>query len=56
MILRQVFSYAVLLLLTAVFLIPLLWMLTTSFKTNPDATRLPLQLLPRNFATDGYRE
>jgi multiple sugar transport system permease protein len=55
-IVRQVLAYAVLLLLTAVFIIPLVWMLTTSFKTNPDATRLPLTLLPRDFATDGYRE
>lgn len=56
MMVRRALGYAVLLLLTAVFLIPLLWMLTTSFKTNPDATRLPLQLLPRDFSTEGYAE
>jgi multiple sugar transport system permease protein len=49
-------AYAALLALTGVFVIPLLWMVTTSFKTNPDATTLPLSILPREFSVEGYRE
>jgi len=51
-----VMAYAALLALTGVFVIPLLWMVTTSFKTNPDATTLPLSILPREFSVEGYRE
>ncbi len=45
---------AVLLALTVVFLAPLLWMLSTSFKTNNDSTALPLSWLPRPFTTQAY--
>jgi len=40
--------------LTVIFVAPLLWMLTTSFKTNNDATALPLSWLPRPFTTSAY--
>jgi len=46
--------YAILLGLSALFIIPILWMLSTSFKTNPDATRLPLSWLPREWSFEGY--
>jgi multiple sugar transport system permease protein len=41
-------------LLTIVFVAPLLWMLSTSLKTNPDATRQPPSWIPRPFTTSGY--
>jgi multiple sugar transport system permease protein len=46
--------YAVLTLLTVVFVAPLLWMLSTSFKTRPGATEFPLTWIPREFSTRGY--
>lgn len=46
--------YAMLAALSAVFVIPLFWMLSTSLKTNPDATRLPLSWIPREFSWTGY--
>jgi multiple sugar transport system permease protein len=53
---RRVMAYVALLLLTGVFVVPLVWMLLTSFRTNPDAQQLPLSLIPREWAVDGYRE
>jgi multiple sugar transport system permease protein len=44
-----------LLLLTVVFLAPLLWIISTSFKTNNDATQLPLSWAPRPPTTTAYR-
>lgn len=46
--------YAVLTLLTVVFVAPLLWMLSTSFKTRPGSTQFPLTWIPREFSTKGY--
>jgi multiple sugar transport system permease protein len=40
--------------LTVIFVAPLLWMLSTSFKTSNDATALPLSWLPRPFTTEAY--
>src|ERR687894_1149707 len=54
--LKLVLSYAALILLTLVFVLPLLWMLSTSFKTNPEATRWPLTWIPREFSVQGYAE
>ena len=51
---RRALSYILLLLLTTVFVAPLLWMLSTSFKTNVDSTREPLTWIPRVFSTEGY--
>ena len=49
-----VLSYAGLILLTVVFVAPLLWMLSTSFKTNLEATQLPPNWIPENFTTEAY--
>jgi multiple sugar transport system permease protein len=48
-------SYGALILLTIIFVAPLLWMVVTSFKTNPETTRLPLTWLPREISTVGYQ-
>jgi multiple sugar transport system permease protein len=52
--LKLILSYAALVLLTLVFVAPLLWMLSTSFKTIPESTRWPLSWIPREFSTEGY--
>ena len=46
--------YVVLILLTVIFVAPLLWMLSTSFKTRPGASQFPLTWIPRQFSTGGY--
>ena len=46
--------YALIGLLTWVFVSPLLWMLSTSLKTNFDATRQPLSWLPQPFTARAY--
>src|SRR5829696_9685987 len=51
---RLILSYAGLILLTVLFVAPLLWMLSTSFKTNLEATQLPPNWLPENFTTEAY--
>jgi multiple sugar transport system permease protein len=51
---RKVLSYAALIFLTLIFVAPLLWMLSTSFKTNVEATTLPLNFLPKEPSTYGY--
>jgi multiple sugar transport system permease protein len=51
---RLVLSYAALILLTVVFVAPLLWMLSTSFKTNLEATQLPPNWIPEEFTTESY--
>ncbi len=51
---RLLLSYAVLIFLTLIFVAPLLWMLSTSFKTNVEATTLPLTFLPNEPSTYGY--
>lgn len=49
-------SYAALIFITLVFVAPLLWMLSTSFKTNPETTQWPLSWIPREFSVEGYSE
>jgi multiple sugar transport system permease protein len=44
-----------LLLLTLLFIAPLLWIASTSFKTNNDATALPLSWQPHPATTQAYR-
>jgi multiple sugar transport system permease protein len=51
---RRVLSYAILILLTVMFVAPLLWMLSTSFKTNVEATQLPPNWIPEEFTTESY--
>lgn len=45
----------VLLLLTVIFIAPLLWIVSTSFKTNNDSTALPLSWQPHPVTTAAYR-
>jgi multiple sugar transport system permease protein len=51
---KKVLTYAALILLTLLFVAPLLWMLSTSFKPNPETTALPLSWIPKDFSTEGY--
>ena len=51
---RKLLTYAALILLTLMFVAPLLWMLSTSFKPNPETTSLPLSWIPKDFSTEGY--
>jgi multiple sugar transport system permease protein len=53
---KLVLSYLALILITLLFVAPLLWMLSTSFKTNPETTQWPLSWIPREFSVEGYRE
>ncbi|MFE9200800.1 carbohydrate ABC transporter permease [Micromonospora sp. NPDC007230] len=52
--LRGAVRYAVLLLITAVFVTPLVWMALTSVKTYADAQQDPPSWLPNPFSTYGY--
>jgi len=52
---RLIPSYAGLVLLTLVFVAPLLWMLSTSLKPNYMTTRFPPQWIPRDFSGEGYQ-
>lgn len=52
--LRKLLTYAALLLLTFIFVAPLLWMLSTSLKPNPATTSVPLNWIPEQFSTEGY--
>jgi multiple sugar transport system permease protein len=47
-------GYAGLILLTLVFVAPLLWMFSTSLKPNFMTTRFPPQWIPRDFSGEGY--
>jgi multiple sugar transport system permease protein len=51
---QRLLSYAALILLTAVFVAPLLWMLSTSFKSGAEATQLPPSWIPKGVSTEGY--
>lgn len=53
---RKVGLYAMLVILTLVFVAPLVWMLSTSFKTDTEAVRLPLQWIPESFSFEGYQQ
>ena len=53
---KRALSYAALILLTMLFVAPLVWMLVNSFKTNPETTRWPLTWIPREFSVQGYSE
>jgi multiple sugar transport system permease protein len=52
--LSMVASYGVLLALTVLFMSPLIWMLSTAFKTNQEATRLVPTWIPEEPSTDGF--
>lgn len=51
---RAVGRYAGLLFLTAIFVGPLLWMISTSLKSTPAATRFPLTWVPDTVSTTAY--
>ena len=51
---RKLLTYAVLILLTLMFVAPLLWMLSTSLKPNPATTSVPLNWVPEQFSNEGY--
>ena len=53
---RLIPSYAALILLTLLFLAPLLWMLSTSLKPRFETTRFPPQWIPGEFSSYGYSE
>ena len=53
---RRIALYVVLIALTAVFAVPLIWMLVTSVKTYPDAQRIPPTWLPSPIVTYGYEQ
>jgi multiple sugar transport system permease protein len=53
-VLTLVASYAALIALTILFLAPLLWMLSTAFKTNQEATRIVPTWIPEDPSTDGF--
>jgi multiple sugar transport system permease protein len=51
---RRVLFYAVLILLTLLFISPLVFMVLTSFKTRADATAIPPEWIPNPFTTQAY--
>ena len=51
---RLIPSYVALILLTIVFVAPLLWMLSTSLKPNFQTTQFPPQWIPQDFSDQGY--
>jgi multiple sugar transport system permease protein len=46
--------YALLLALSVAFFAPIMWMISTSFKTRGDATALPPEWVPPTVSTEGY--
>lgn len=53
---RKSLFWIALILLAIIFLAPLLWMVSTSFKTPDGATTLPLSWIPRPFTTAAYSQ
>lgn len=53
-ILRRTLLYTALVGLTAVFVVPLVWMVLTSLKTYPEAQQAPPTVLPEQLSTYGY--
>lgn len=53
---RILLSYLALIVLSVVFIAPLIWMLSTSFKSNAESISLPLTWIPRTFSVEGYTE
>ena len=51
----RVLFYLVLILLALVFILPLLWMISTSFKTASDAVSQPLGWIPTPFTSEAYK-
>jgi multiple sugar transport system permease protein len=53
---RRVLFYALLALLTVAFLLPLIWMVLTSLKTDAEATLAPPTVIPKDGSTDAYSQ
>jgi multiple sugar transport system permease protein len=53
-IVAMVLSYVALIALTLLFVSPLIWMISTAFKTNPEATQVVPTWIPRDPSTDGF--
>ena len=53
---REIPRFVVLSLLALLFLAPIYWMLSTSFKPESDTISLPVQWWPKNFTIENYRE
>lgn len=53
-ILRTTLFYTALMALSVAFVAPILWMISTSFKTRGDATALPPAWIPPTVSTEGY--
>jgi multiple sugar transport system permease protein len=51
---RKMPRYVIVIILCAIFLLPFIVMLTTSFKTMEDAFTLPVRILPREFTLDNF--
>jgi multiple sugar transport system permease protein len=52
---KMLLAYGALVTLTIIYIAPLLWMLSTSFKSAADSTRWPLEWVPTDIVIDGYR-
>ena len=51
---RRIGLYAILIVLSLVFAVPLVWMIITSLKTYPEAQRIPTTWLPAKVSKYGY--
>lgn len=54
--LSTIISTLVLTTLLTYAILPLLWMLSTSFKTNREAQQVPATIIPREFSLKGYKD
>ncbi|MBO5372979.1 MAG: carbohydrate ABC transporter permease [Lachnospiraceae bacterium] len=50
----KIFIYAILILITAAFIVPFLWMLSASFKTDREVFAIPMQWIPENPRWENY--
>jgi multiple sugar transport system permease protein len=53
-ILTMLLTYGILILLTLIFVSPLIWMVSTAFKTNQEATQLVPTWVPSDPSTEGF--
>lgn len=53
---HKIISYIITIIGALIILIPLLWMLSTSFKTFPETMQNPPTILPKDASLDSYRE
>jgi sn-glycerol 3-phosphate transport system permease protein len=52
--LRRITGYAAMVLITALILVPLLWMVSAAFKTRAEIYRVPITLLPEQINLDNF--